>query len=310
MRRHLAIAAGAGLASALLFLSAASGGFGVLLTFYLAPLPLFLVGLGLGPMAVLVGNGAAVVVLALVLTPVGALSYLVATGAAPFFIARRAVLWQDGPDGRQWYPAGHLLLWIIGFAAAGVVALALVLGVVGDGLAAAVDSSMQAFADAVVTAAAVDEQQAGALRALLTALGPWAPGIAAGLWLLTMVANGILAQSLLRRSGRALRPSPAYSLVEVPAILAVVLGVAAAVAAMSDGDAGLVARAFVVVAVAAYALVGLAVVHRLSRNWPGRAFLLGVLYAALVIQGWLVIPIATLGLIETWAGLRQRQTAH
>lgn len=307
MGRHLALAAGAGLASALLFLSAAAGGLGVLLTFYLAPLPLFLIGFGLGPLAVLVANGAAVVMLALILTPAGALGFVATTGAAPFVIARQALLWRDGAEGREWYPVGRLLGWAVGFAAVGVMVAAVAAELFAGGLTAEVNRAMAGFAEALVAASGAEAEAAAALRGMLTALAPWMPGAVAAMWLVVTVANGVLAQSLMVRSGRALRPAPAYGLVELPPVFAVAFGLAAVAAVVADGDAGLVARALILLLTAAYALVGLAVVHRLSRGWPGRGFLIGILYVVLVFQGWLVVPIAILGLVETWVGLRERQ---
>lgn len=310
MGRQLAIAAGAGLASALLFLSAAAGGFGVLLTFYLAPLPLYLIGLGLGPTAVLVGNGAAAALLAVVLTPLGAAGFVAFTGAAPYVMARQALLWRDGPDGRDWYPVGHLLVWAAGLAVAGIGLVALGFGLFGDGIVMTVEQTMASFADSLVAAMGAEAEAETQLRAALAAWIPWIPGVMATMWLVTTVVNGALAQGLLSRSGRALRPSPAYSLVELPPTVAAVLGLAAVAASALDGDAGLVARAVAMVLTGAYALVGLAVVHRLSRAWAGRALLLGVLYTGLIFQGWLVVPVAILGLVETWVRLRQRQPAR
>jgi hypothetical protein len=55
-------------------------------------------------------------------------------------------------------------------------------------------------------------------------------------------------------------------------------------------------------------LQGAAVVHVVSRPWPGRGFALGVFYImVLFLPGWLGLALVTLlGLAEHWAGLRWR----
>ena len=53
-------------------------------------------------------------------------------------------------------------------------------------------------------------------------------------------------------------------------------------------------------------LLGLAVIHTLSRQLGARKMILAGLYTLLIIVGWLSAVIVLLGVLEQWISLRQR----
>jgi hypothetical protein len=56
----------------------------------------------------------------------------------------------------------------------------------------------------------------------------------------------------------------------------------------------------------AYAILGLAVMHAITRGMNGRPFALGGLYAAVIIFGWPMLLLSMLGLADTAFDLRGR----
>jgi hypothetical protein len=56
----------------------------------------------------------------------------------------------------------------------------------------------------------------------------------------------------------------------------------------------------------AYGLLGLAVMHAITRGMGSRPFALGGLYAAVIIFGWPILLLSMLGLADTAFDLRGR----
>ena len=123
MSRQLIFAFGAGAVAALFYVAIGLGSFGSLILAYLAPLPLFAVGLGAGFVhaAIAVGVGAALI--AATLPPSVAGLFLVTVALPVLVLTNRALLNRTGPDGGvEWYPTGHLLAVLNAIALAALVA--------------------------------------------------------------------------------------------------------------------------------------------------------------------------------------------
>ena len=58
-----------------------------------------------------------------------------------------------------------------------------------------------------------------------------------------------------------------------------------------------------------YFLLGLGIIHGISRGWTARIAFLGLFYMALVLVPWLVMPVWLLGLLESGIGIRARIAA-
>jgi len=50
---------------------------------------------------------------------------------------------------------------------------------------------------------------------------------------------------------------------------------------------------------AAYFLLGLAIIHAISRHWNGRGLLLAALYFLIFVMAWVIIPVSLMGLLDT-----------
>ena len=117
-------------------------------------------------------------------------------------------------------------------------------------------------------------------------------------------------EALLAKAGRAIRPKPRYTAVELPGWFAGGTAGLAALAliapAMDLGALTFVARNAALAMLVPFLLVGLAVIHVWSRRWPARMAILTGCYAVLLLFGWPALLVAGLGFMEQWLLLRRR----
>jgi hypothetical protein len=85
---------------------------------------------------------------------------------------------------------------------------------------------------------------------------------------------------------------------------------AAAVAATFAGGLPAIAAAVVSAPLMlAYAVLGFAVLHEITRGRDSRAFVLAGVYASVLVFGWPMLLMSLLGLAETGIGIRARVAA-
>lgn len=304
MTRGLSIAVLAGLASAVFYLAFRSGIPGTLALTYLAPVPLLAIGLASG---FAYGGVAAVVAsLAIVAGVSGkvAVLFLVATAVPALIIVRNALKARtDEESGRtEWYPAGHILGWLTlyGLALLGCAALYFA------GAEGGLEGASRAFLRRFFSVFQNSPMQSG--TAIADEIARFFPGMLISVWLLITTVDAILAQNMLSRAGKSLRPNPAYSAVELPRWLELAF-LAAIVASFLPGTIGMLGRNAAPLLSTPFFLLGLAVIHTLSRRTPARGAVLATVYILLVLVGWLTAVIVLLGLTEQWAALRRRFSA-
>ena len=119
------IGIGAGAATALLFASVASGSPLSVLLFYLAPLPILLAALGWSHWAALIAALFASAGLAAVFSSYFFLAFLIGVGLPAWWLGYLALLArpvEGAPDGLEWYPVGHLVVWAAILGASVVIA--------------------------------------------------------------------------------------------------------------------------------------------------------------------------------------------
>ena len=90
-------------------------------------------------------------------------------------------------------------------------------------------------------------------------------------WPLLLLGNMQLAQALLVRTKRNLRPQENYDRLQLP-IWLVAASVFMGGAALLSGWPASLSAALAAMIMAAYFLLGLAIIHAISRHWNGRAF--------------------------------------
>ena len=301
MPYRLLIAVAAGLVSAVVFASATTGPLLIrMVLFLLTPLALFLAGLGLGPLAAAVAGLAGTLLVLVAGTPMGALVFAAAQAIPVAILIYLAQLNRPGPDGSvEWYPAGRLI--IVAAILAGVFSSLTLMLLGGDveTLRTALREMLQTFVtnelpkmpDApTLGPAEIDEATAIALALL--------PAASAISTMGSLLFNFWLAGRITLASGRLQRPWPDIPAIVYPPVTPLLLAVATG-AAFLAGLPGLIAAGFAGPLFLAYVLLGLAVVHFMTRGRPWRPFALWGLYASLFIMNTIAsLAIALLGLAE------------
>lgn len=299
----------AGAASALMFASIVSGALISLVLVYLAPLPLMLAAIAWGPLCGALGGLVATLVIAGALSPPLALGYGLAFALPAWWLGHLAMLGRpvaDGADGNdttppqvEWYPLGRILLWI---AALATLLTAGSLYSLGSDASAISDAMRRGFAKilSLVSETTVTENdpRVGLMVAVI-------PVLVAASQMATLTLNLWLAAKVAAVSGRLHRPWPDLSGTSLPPMTLVALCVALAFSFFS-GMTGILAVVVTTVLMMAYALVGLAVLHTITRDLANRGFWLATAYAILLMFSVSLVLLTALGLADAVFGFRER----
>ena len=136
---------------------------------------------------------------------------------------------------------------------------------------------------------------------LVTAIPPAAAVLAT----ITNVLNLWLAGAIVKFSGLLKRPWPPLAAMTFPRALTAALAIAV-VLSFVGSLIGIVAGVLSASLLMAYGVLGFAVLHAITRGMASRIFLLGGVYAAVLVFGWPVLALCLLGLIEAAIDLRAR----
>ena len=302
LSKHMLIALLGGGLSAVVALAFLTGTPGALFLAYLAPLPVLLVGLGFGVSVGTVAGGAgflATVALGGMVTAglyalVNAVPALVVVGT---MLSQRTL--SNGT--RAWYPAGFTLCWLTALAAGLFTAAAFLAWSAGSGVVAAISE----FLDQVLANMLphVSSEKRSELVALMI---PLFPGMVGASWILMTAVNGALAQGILVRAGRNLRPSPRLVDLVLPDWMSWLLVASAAMALLGVGEWQYTGRNLALISAVPFFFLGMAVVHTLASRVSFSGSLLVVIYFMLIFSNWAAGAAAGIGMIEQWAGLRYR----
>lgn len=307
------IGVAAGVASALLFASVASGTLLAIPLFYLAPLPILIAAVGWSHLAGLIAAFTAATSLAVALGGFFFISFLVGIGLPAWWLGYLALLARPtgpAPDDLEWYPVGHIVLWAAVLAALVVAVGILAIGTDAEsfrsGLRAAIERLLGFRADALKRPTfklpGLGEMDAVEFMVLIT------PPTAAVVALVTNLMALWLAGRVVKVSGRLKRPWPDLSALSFPTFGHALLAVAM-VATFLPGIAAIIAGVFAASLLMAYALLGLAVLHALTRGINGRGFILGSVYGAIFVFGWPMLLMSLVGLTDALLDLRGRMAA-
>jgi hypothetical protein len=300
MTYRLLIGLGAGLVSAVVFASATTGPVLMrMVLFLLTPLALFLAGLAMGPIGAAAAGLAGTLLVLAAGSFTAALVFAVSQAIPVLVLVYLASLNRAMPGGVEWYPAGRLV--IAAAIMAGVFAAATLFLLGGDieTLRGALRSMLEQFVNSELPkmpdAPTLGPNEIDEATAIALALLPAASAIST---MGSLLFNLWLAGRITLASGRLGRPWPDLAAVEYPAMTPLLLA-AATGAGFLSGLPGMIAAGFAGPLFFAYVLLGLAVVHFVTRGKPWRPFALWALYAALfVINTVASVAVALLGLAE------------
>jgi Predicted membrane protein (DUF2232) len=295
------LAIAAGLIAAVVFASATTGALPLrFVLFFLTPISLYLAGLGLGPAAAAVAAVAATAVILAMTNPVAALVFAVCVGLPAALTTRLALLGRDDNGTMEWYPIGRIVATAAIFGGLFAAIAMLVMGGETETLTKAMRGAVEAFVKtempqapgaATITDVQIDELTKRAIGLL--------PYTLAALSLITTLLNLWLAGRITLASGRLTRPWPDLSSFTLPSSATVAL-MAAIALSFTGGVPGLIGSGFSGALTMAFAMLGLAVAHTLTRGSPWRTFMLSAIYAALLIfTPGAALVLALAGLAET-----------
>jgi predicted membrane protein DUF2232 len=301
---------GAGIASALLFAALASGSLLSIALFYLAPLPIMLAAVAWSQLAGLIAAGVAATALGLFLGKWFLIAHLIGIGLPAYTLGYLALLARPGakPGEFEWYPPGRLVLWSA-LIAAGVTALAIpAFGLDLDSYRAALKAGFERVLRAqsgVPAGQPLRLPGGGDPGRVLDFLTLVIPPMAAILSMLTSLINLWLAGRIARLSGRLSRPWPVLSAMRFPpSSLALLL---AAVAGSFLPDlVGLAAGLLAATLFTAFAILGFAVIHGVTRSFAGRTIVLTAVWAAVLVIGWPALLVIVIGLADPLVDFRAR----
>ncbi len=303
---------GAGACSALLFASMLSKSIVAIGLFYLSPLPILIVALGWSHWAGLLAAIAAALSLALAIDSFYFLAFLISIGLPAWWLGYLALLarpagTQGDGDSIEWYPPGRLVVWS---AALGALVVLIGLSQIGHDAATIRDTLRRAIETMLRAQMGVPADKPLDLPGLAdpAVLAMVLPPAAAALTTMTQLLNVWLAGRIVRISGRLRRPWPDFAGLRFPAATPIALA-AAFGGSFLPGTIGLAAALPAASLLIAYAVLGFAVVHGITRHLPSRGVVLFGIYAAVAVFGWPVLLMTLLGLIDTALDLRGRVAA-
>lgn len=294
------LALAAGFISAVVFASATTGAFLLrVVLFLLTPLSLYLTGLGLGPIAAAIAAITATACVLLIANPLAAEVYAVSTALPAVVCTRLALLNRETDGEREWYPLGRVTVAAAIFAGAFTILALLLMGGDVDTLTKLLRTVVESFVKNEISQipgapeigpAEIDEITRSTLYSL-----PWALGILA---MGTILLNLWLAGRITLASGRLQRPWPDLATFAMPGGATFALLIAIGLSFIG-GMGGLFAAGFAAPFTLAFALVGLALIHSLTRGSQWRTFILTALYVGVLFVPHIGLLLAVTGLAET-----------
>jgi hypothetical protein len=309
MVQILLIAVGAGLASALLFASLLSGSLLAILLCSLAPLPVLIAAIGWTHWAGLVAAAIGTVGLAPFVDIWSCFIFLFGIGLPAWWLGYLTLLARaQGNASLDWYPVGRLVLWAALLGALSTYVWMFSLGTDATDFRAALRAMLEeAIRLQTHTPANASLDSAGITdtNRLLDVLVLVLPPAGSVLTSVTYLVNLWLAGQVVRVSGRLRRPWPDLGAIALPAFAPALLAAVFALCFLA-GLSGIMAMVLTASLLMAYATVGLAVLHVITRGIGARGALLGATYLAVVILHWPIIMLMALGLIDALFDLRGR----
>jgi hypothetical protein len=306
----LLIGAGSGLASALIFYSAARGG-ALLSTvlLLLTPLPSLLAGLGWGWLPAIAGAIAGAAAVGIAASAAFAAGYFLVLGLPAALAAYLSYLSRPlaaNAARREWYPLGRLLAAIALYAGALPVLLLPLVGGNYDFLHAPAAELFRSLSTRApeLGFGSLSEEQIATLSAHFVTI---VPGALAAYWLAIFTLNLYLAGRIVRASGRLARDWPDLPAMAFPPGFALLFALAVA-ASFASGPIGIAGTGFTGGLMFAYLLAGLALAHFIARRRS--PWILWLVYAGLVVFGpYAVLVVAFAGLLDPIFHLKRRFAA-
>jgi hypothetical protein len=320
MAIYLVIGIIAGLTAAALYATVATGAAVALVLFYIAPLPLFIAGLGWGSIAAIAGGIAGASVLALTVDPKLGAVFAVTVALAPAFLSHLALKSREfsaangtgtGTDTQstEWYPEGHLVMWTAGLAILLLGATLLLTGIGPEQLKELLGEMMKRMNElGTKPSAPLTPEVQAQMTTFIGGAALFIPAISASVWIIATLVNMLIASRILNASGRNVRVWAPFRTLTLPPSTALALGLAIICALLVSGILGLIAKTAAMALATVTAILGLSTFHYLVHDHPMRTMLLtGVYVLIFAFSGFGILPLIVLAIAEMIFGLRARK---
>jgi predicted membrane protein DUF2232 len=299
----------AGVASALVFASIASGSALSIPLFYLAPLPILIAAMGWSQVSGLIAAGVAALGLGIAFGSMLFVVFLAGVGLPAWWLGYLALLARPVTNGGtghlEWYPVGRLVIWASLLGSLVVVAVMLRFGFDAESIQSGLQRALEMLFQVRVPAdtnASARSAEVGEFVAWLTI---WIPRIAAIATILASLFNLWIAGRVVGVSGRLKRPWPDLSAIAFPSWVPLLLALVIA-GTFTPGLLGLLCWILTASLLTAYMLLGFAVLHATTRTLGGRVFILAGSYLTVMLLGWPALALAILGLLDSALDIRGR----
>jgi hypothetical protein len=298
MVQILFVALSAGAATALLFVSIISLSVFSFLLYCFAPLPILIAALGWTHWAGLAAAFIAATSLGVISTSL--FFAVLPIGAGAWWLGYLALLARptekSDPNRLEWYPVGHLVIW-----AASIATLLIGAAVLQGG--ADIDSfrtELRTWFERILRA-----QSRTPDPEVLDVLVLAAPPMAAMFVTFTHLLNLWLAGRIVKVSGRLRRPWPDIAALQLPGFAPLLLA-ASIVGGFVPGLIGFASGVLAATLLMAYAILGFAVLHAITRGMDSRGFVLAGVYAVVGIFHLPLLVMTLVGIAETMLDIRGR----
>ena len=313
MQRHLTFGLTTGLCAALLFMAAASASNETrALVYAFLPLPIIVAGLAAGWQAAAIASIVAAATLTTVVGPAAAIAIALTHLAPASFVTYLVGLHRDvqvapsptnntiatTTSGQEWYPIGRVILWIIAIAV--VIASILVAPMYADldQLKVLMRENLDTFINSGLPAGTTNDDLTAQQREnIVQTMIHLLPSGFVIVISLVMLLNLWLAGHITRAAHLSNRPWPDLAAITYPPGTALALAACIIAATLVPGLGGTALSAACGGLFFAFVLLGLAIIHHVTRNSQWRSFILFSVYVACVALNsafWILLAIIAL----------------
>jgi Predicted membrane protein (DUF2232) len=309
MMQLILVGIAAGIASALVFASIASGSALSIPLFYLAPLPVLIAAMGWGHVSGLIAAGVAALGLGIAFGSMLFVVFLVGVGLPAWWLGYLALLARPvkngAPDDLEWYPAGRLVIWAALIGSLVVLGVIVRFGFDTESIQAGLRRALEALFQVRPPNGPGVPAGTAEIREFIDWLAVWLPRLGAIPTILASLMNLWLAARIVSASGRLKRPWPDLSAITFPSWVPLLLAIVIA-GTFLPGLIGMMCWVLTASLLTAYLLLGFAVLHATTRPLSGRIFILGASYLSVMLFRWPAFAVAVIGLLDAALDIRGR----
>ena len=239
--------------------------------------------------------------------------YLLAIAAPTTFFCEKATS-RTGPSLKGWYSLSKLSLLLIVPPTFCFVLLTAYFWLYGQGLGFVLIEKTNEIFDLYITALKgqgqnINPSLSKQLDGVKKSFADTAPALISIFWMSLIVLNGLIAQSILKKSNRNQRPSFAIREVQIPRPFAVIFLSSLALASFSSGELGYLVTNLTAILAFPVMLTGLGVIHTFAAKTNYSGSILLVLYLIITFSRWAAILVVLVGIADHFLKLRNKVQA-